>query len=114
MSQKQAFHSDSKFWAREYFPKGIGRSGHFNKTQAVLLETHGKTYQALSEGSKIPEFEEEKAFVEVCRGERAPESEHEKTWCRFLDVTDQKNRVHYSVGSSSAPSVDFSSPDEVE
>lgn len=111
MSQMTSFQSETKFWAREYFPKGIARSGHFTKEQASLLEAHGKSYEALSKGLVLPKGEEEKAFVEVCLGEREAQSVHEKTWKRFLTVINEKHRIQFSVSSSSSsPSVDFSEP----
>ena len=109
MSQQNSFQSDSKFWATNFFPKGINRSGHFNKEQAGLLENHGKAYEALTDGTRDPIGEEETAFLSVFKGEREAQTKHERTWKRFLEVTDQKHRMHYSVSSSSAPSIDFSS-----
>lgn len=108
MTQQNSFKSDSKFWATNFFPKGIGRSGHFNKEQTNLLENHGVAYEALADGSREPVSEEEVAFVLVFQGQKEAQTKHERTWKRFLEVTDQKHRMHYSVGSSSAPSVDFS------
>jgi uncharacterized protein YifE (UPF0438 family) len=112
MSQQKSFSSESKFWATEYFPRGIGRSGHFTNEQAKLLEDHGRSYYALSTGKVNPINDEEANFVAVFKGNRDPVTAHEKVWKRFLDVTDQKNKVHYSVSSSSSPSVDFSDPVE--
>lgn len=112
MSQQNSFHSDSKFWAANFFPKGIGRSGYFNKVQANLLEENGKTYQALADGSMKPRNTEESEFVQVFQSKKEAQTIHEKSWQRFLEVTNQKYRKHISVSSSLAPSDDFSSYDD--
>jgi len=114
MGQKGSFYSDSKFWAIDVFPKGIGRSGHFNKEQASLLENHGKRYLALTSGDVEPCNDEEKAFVSVFKGEKEAITIHEKVWERFLDVTGEKRRVHYSVSASATPIVDFSSHEDAD
>lgn len=112
MSQQKSFSSESKFWATEYFPRGIGRSGYFTNEQAILLEVHGRSYQALSTGEAKPINDEEANFVSVFKGNKDPVTAHEKVWKRFLEVTNQKNKIHYSVSSSSSPTVDFSDPVE--
>ncbi|KZY30813.1 MULTISPECIES: DUF413 domain-containing protein [unclassified Oleiphilus] len=112
MANKQAFHTTGKFWAIEHFPKGIARSGHFTKEQAQLLEDYGKSYKALYGGELKPRCDEEKEFVSVFMGKKEASSIHERAWKRFLEVSNQRQRLHISMGAQPSSSVDFSSYDD--
>lgn len=60
MSNNNAFFSEQKFTATEFFPYGIGRSGNFSVGQVLLLEQHGHAYKALHSGHRAPINAEEK------------------------------------------------------
>lgn len=115
MARKKAFEAESKFWGTEYFPEGLSRCGFFTYQQVNLLEENGMTYKALAEGIEAPAFKEEESFVDVFTGSKAAETIHEKTWKRFLEVSNQKQGVHFSVGadSSSSKSVISAQDDDV-
>ena len=85
MKSKDSFLSDRKFYALDRYPYGIGRSGDYSREQARLLECHGMAYQMLDEGSRTPVNEEERRFVAICRGEKMPQTPHEKVWVRFRE-----------------------------
>ena len=85
MKKLNAFSTTKKFYAVEHFPYGISRSGEFNQKQAKLLEEHGEAYLALSSGARLPVNGEEEDFVLVCNGEKAPETDHERTWLRYCE-----------------------------
>lgn len=83
MNKKISFSCDSAFFAEEFFPFGISRSGEFTREQAELLEKHGRAYQGIHNGTREPVNEEEQGFLAVCLGEKEPETNHEKAWARF-------------------------------
>ena len=87
MTEIASFLTDREFYAREYFPYGLSRSGEFTFEQADLLRAHGHAYEALANGSRSPVTEEEARFVKVCRGKCAAKSPHEKAWQRFCAKT---------------------------
>lgn len=85
-----SFASNKRFFDDANFPYGFDRSGEFTSTQAQLLTEHGRAYLALAEGKKVPESEEEEAFIQCCNGSRKPQTLHEKTWLKYLQ---SRNRV---------------------
>ncbi|GAA6154279.1 DUF413 domain-containing protein [Pseudoteredinibacter isoporae] len=82
-----SFVCKTKFYAQEYFPYGLSRSGEFTREQVELLENHGRAYQALHTGVRTATNGEEENFVRACRGEREPTTVHEKAWARFCEKT---------------------------
>jgi hypothetical protein len=87
MSEMRPFSSNRKFFAAEFYPYGLARSGEFTREQSDLLEMHGHAYQSLEEGSRLAANEEEERFLSVCRGEIEAESRHEIAWSRFCKKT---------------------------
>lgn len=83
MNSSTSFFARSKFYAEEYFPYGLARSGEFTCRQVELLEAHGKAYQAIHSGSQDPINDEERSFLSVCLGVKEPMTEHEKVWTTF-------------------------------
>lgn len=93
MAETTSFSAKSKFYAQEYFPFGLDRSGEFTVEQTKLLIEHGKAYQALSNGLQEPVTDEEIAFVAVCKGEKEASTPHEKAWMRFCEKTQSRGSV---------------------
>lgn len=87
MSEERSFSSNRKFFAAEYYPYGLARSGEFTREHADLLEKHGYAYQSLEEGSRSAANAEEERFLSVCRGEAEAETRHEIAWRRFCQKT---------------------------
>lgn len=109
MSKPTAFLSHSKFYAEEHFRYGLARSGEFSSKQALLLENHGKAYQALHDGFQEPADDEERNFLAVCRGEREPSTPHEIAWVRFCQKTSMRPSISvFGVGHPSVPADDNS------
>lgn len=100
-----SFISDRKFWAKDKFPKGIHRSGHFSREQAAMLERHGFAYQGLANGSVMPMTDEERRFVSVFQDGVQAISVHEKLWALYLKVTNPKKPVPFSLNSSMGGSI---------
>ncbi len=108
MKKNDSFSTDCKFYAREHFPYGIGRSGEFTCEQSDLLANYGQAYVALAEGSRDPLTAEEERFVAVCQGKLKARSCHEKAWLLFLSKTQPRRSTYsslVSVGNQGA--VDF-------
>ena len=93
MTKQCSFYSESKFYPDQHFPYGLSRSGDFNLFQAVLLEKHGQAYEALHFGLREPVNREEARFVEVCRGESPPQTEHEKVWIYYCEKIERKPHI---------------------
>lgn len=96
----QAFKSDKKFFDDVNFPYGIERSGDFTRQQAEVLLTCGRTLEALENGRLAPISQEQKDFVLVIEGKKAPESDVEKVWARYKTVIGSKGRI---LGLNSGP-----------
>lgn len=93
MQNHGSFFSPKKFYGEEHFPYGISRSGEFNRQQAALLEDHGVAYQELHFGQREPCNDEERAFVLVCKSEKAAQTIHEIAWMRYFEKTQERNAV---------------------
>jgi ssDNA-binding Zn-finger/Zn-ribbon topoisomerase 1 len=75
----------------------IEMTNELSKDEMRLIEKHHKFYLRLSSGKRRPSTPEQVHFVEVCRGEKAPETVHEIAWKKWR--SDFKfNRVCASCG----------------
>lgn len=92
-----SFASNRKFYDDQNFPYGFNRSGEFTLSQADRLQTHGYAYQELAAGKREPQTAEEKDFVRFCLGDRQPETEHERTWNKYISLINRPRHYH-SVG----------------
>lgn len=90
MKNENSFSCTKKFYAEAHFPYGIARSGEFNSVQSALLEKHGVVYQGLHTGELTPVNDEERDFVEVCKGLKEPQTLHERAWVRFCQKIQAK------------------------
>lgn len=91
--QEDSFQANGKFNPTTHFPYGLARSGEFNRQQVLLLEKHGKAYEALHMGQRAPANEEEAHFLAVCRGDVEPETEHERVWMRYCQKIQKKPSI---------------------
>ena len=99
--EKPPFISNLKFYGDDYFPYGLGRCGEFTLSQVALLEVHGRAYEGLHLGTREPSCDEEREFIAVCRGERAPETEHERVWMLFQEKVNSSKPVSAFESTSS-------------
>ncbi len=112
MQNLDSFVANKRFYGEEHFPYGISRSGEFNNDQAELLEVHGIAYQELHSGLRVPVNDEEREFVSVCKGHKAPQTKHEITWMRYCQKVQERTITPASVkkfvdqGLENAPSLD--------
>jgi uncharacterized protein YifE (UPF0438 family) len=108
----QGFEAGAPFYDNRRFRVGFRRSGEFTTVQAEILETYGRSLQALEEGTRNPSTKEEKAFVEVCRGKKEPKTAVEQAWAKYKSLVNKKHTVN-AFGSSFRPEVE-DSEDDVE
>ena len=101
-----SFVSTKKFYGEAHFPYGISRSGEFNNDQAALLEIHGVAYQELHTGLRVPTNDEEREFVSVCEGVKAPQTKHEITWMRYCQKTQEQTATPASIKKAVAQELD--------
>lgn len=92
MENYLVFKSEGFFYDDVNFPYGFDRSGVFNRTEAEILNTCGKTLKALADGTQPPMGEDQLRFVAVCKGEVEPVSTVEKAWIRYLEASSNKGR----------------------
>ena len=75
---KDSFKASRKFYDDKNYPRGMGRSGDFTLAEVQLLENHGIAFQALALEKQPPINDEERRFVQVCKGELSPVTKAEK------------------------------------
>ena len=74
----------------ESFSKGIGKGQAFSVYETFVLEKYGTTMELLANGSLLPENEEERHFVAVCKGIYSPENVYEKVWMKYIRISSKK------------------------
>ena len=82
------------FYGDSHFPRGIARSGHFSKREAMLLEQYGNTFQALAIGELVPENEEEKQFVAEVSEQSMITLSSAKLWKKYQAALSKVKRHH--------------------
>ena len=95
----QSLVSGSSFRDDKNFPHGFSRSGSFSRNESDLLTKGGRVAIALTNGETVPSTDAQSQFLEVCRGERAPQTEFERVWLKYVDVVGRKRCV-FSFASS--------------
>jgi predicted RNA-binding protein with RPS1 domain len=58
-------------------------SYQYSEEERKLLDKHIDFYKSLDSGSRVPETEEQKHFVEVCQRQKEPKTVHEKAYIKF-------------------------------
>ncbi len=92
-----SFASNRKFYDDQNFPYGFNRSGDFTLSQAERLQAYGHAYQELASAKRQPQTTEEQDFVRFCLGDKQPETEHERTWNKYISLINRPRQYH-SVG----------------
>jgi uncharacterized protein YifE (UPF0438 family) len=93
MSKVNYFHSTSAFYDDSNFPYGFQLSGYFTRTQAELLQSSGRTLQALDKGWIKPSNSQQSQFIEMCLGHRTAQTDIEKAWTAYQHAISQRNTV---------------------
>ncbi len=84
MALIDGFEAGPRFYDDVHFPRGFRKSGEFTIAESDILETYGRTLEALGNGRRTPCSSEEARMVKVCQSTAKPKSLIEKTWVKFL------------------------------
>jgi len=68
---------------------------HLIPQEEILLRKHYEFYRSLETGSRKPMTEEQVHFVAVCRGQSKAETEHEKTYAKYMRLRVVQRREQY-------------------
>jgi len=109
----QSLVSGKSFRDDKHFPHGFSRSGNFSRLEAELLTRGGKVASALACGELSPACETHSHLLEVCRGERDAETEFERVWLKYVNLSGKKRSVFSFASSGNLASNDcrFSAAD---
>lgn len=78
---------DSTYFDDANFPRGFSRSGEFNVIESKILSDYGLTLKNLASGSMEPSNSEEVRFTQVLEQKAEAQSQIERTWQKYLDLT---------------------------
>lgn len=93
-----SFVTNNRFFDNKHYPRGFSRHGDFTIKEAQLLERYGVALNELDLARREPSTEEEKQFVEVCRGLREPTTETERVWSKYMSRIKRPKRFHTLSG----------------
>lgn len=94
----ESFATNSRFFDNKHYPRGFSRHGDFTIKEAQLLERHGYAFNELDLAKREPTTEEERLFIEVCRGVREPQTEAERVWSKYMTRIKRPKRFHTLSG----------------
>ncbi len=93
-----SFVTTHRFFDNKHYPRGFSRHGDFTIKEAQLLERCGYAFNELDLAKRDPITEEERQFVEVCRGQREPVTDAEKVWFKYMTRIKRPKRFHTLSG----------------
>lgn len=95
-----SFNSEKPFNDYTHFARGIRRSGEFSIRESNILETYGTAMMELHNGTRKPQDEAEKVFLEQLHGDDVITDNYAKVFKKYLTVI-QPRRLHRlcAVGS---------------
>ncbi len=93
-----SFATTSRFFDNKHYPRGFSRHGDFTIREAQLLERHGYAFNELNLAKRQPVTDEERQFLEVCRGQREPRTEAERVWSKYMTHIKRPKRFHTLSG----------------
>ncbi|WP_440876805.1 DUF413 domain-containing protein [Thalassotalea sp. PLHSN55] len=91
------------FYGESDFPRGIGRSGFFNKKETELLEQYGDTLMRLADKALTPENEEESLFVAAIDSGDESANAMVKLWRKYVNAVEKTKRHHSFTQSNVKP-----------
>lgn len=111
MDTHNQFKETATFYDDINYPRGFSKHGDFTIREADALHYYGRALSDLSLGVATPETDDEKRFVEVCRGESEPTSYLEKLWMKYQNKIRSKH-TFYGISTpvmrvSSMPETDY-------
>lgn len=94
----ESFATTHRFFDNKHYPRGFSRHGDFTIKEAQLLERYGFALNELDLAKRKAVTPEEEQLVEVCRGLRAPTTELEKVWSKYMSRIKRPKRFHTLSG----------------
>ncbi len=88
------------FYGEQVFPHGLSRSGYFNKRESMELEIYGATFAALTDGTLMPENEEEQQFALLINTNTPDAPYSVKLWQKYLNAV-ARSKIHHGFAKSS-------------
>ncbi len=64
-------------------PEGFAALTH---AEAILLKRHGRFYHELDTGKRLASNQRQREFVEMCRGRRPAQTEHELAYAKLISI----------------------------
>ncbi|OON38019.1 hypothetical protein BTJ39_19615 [Izhakiella australiensis] len=109
-----SFATSNRFFDNKNYPRGFSRHGDFTIKEAQLLERHGHAFNDLDLAKREPTTDEERQFLDVCRGLREPQTEPERVWSKYMARIKRPKRFHtLSGGKPQMESIeDYSDSDD--
>ncbi|SFN40671.1 hypothetical protein SAMN05216516_1076 [Izhakiella capsodis] len=109
-----SFATSNRFFDNKNYPRGFSRHGDFTIKEAQLLERHGHAFNELDLAKREPATDEERRFLDVCRGLREPQTESERVWIKYMARIKRPKRFHtLSGGKPQMESIeDYSDSDD--
>lgn len=107
----ESFSVTRRFFDDKNYPRGFSRHGDYTIRESQTLEQFGQACLALETGERKAKTADEKQFVAVVKGEKAPETFLEKTWVKYRTLTSKTKRIYTLSGDVSG---DISSSDDSE
>ncbi|MBK4775880.1 hypothetical protein CRV11_03325 [Candidatus Pantoea edessiphila] len=95
---EKSFLSENRFFDNANYPHGFSRHGDFTIKEAQILEFYGHAFNELTLSKRKPINEEERLFVEVCKGLRQPKTEAEYVWLKYINCIKRPKRFHTLSG----------------
>ncbi|PPI88370.1 hypothetical protein CRV09_02985 [Candidatus Pantoea edessiphila] len=94
----KSFLTENLFFDNKNYPYGFARHGDFTIKEARILELYGFAFNELNLSKREPINEEERLFIEVCKGLREPRTEAEHVWLKYIAFIKRPKRFHTLSG----------------
>ncbi|QIQ21081.1 DUF413 domain-containing protein [Zophobihabitans entericus] len=110
----ESFSTTHRFFDNKNYPRGFSRHGDFTIKESQILEKFGYAFNELESEKRKPVTDEEKSFVQVCKGKKEPSTDNEKVWLKYLKCINKPKRFHTLSGGKPQvdPGEDFSDVDD--
>ncbi|WP_117232496.1 DUF413 domain-containing protein [Vibrio maerlii] len=82
------------FYDNNKFKRGFAKSGDFTIAEENILIHYGDTLRQLTDGSLLPESDQENQLIRVLSGEAEAESKLEKTWQKYQKLAFGRRKFH--------------------
>ncbi|MXP56524.1 DUF413 domain-containing protein [Pantoea sp. Mhis] len=95
-----SFITIKRFFDNKHYPHGFSRHGDFTIKEAQILERYGYAFNELHSEKRAPITEDERLFLQVCKGLRKPQTEAEIVWLKYIKRIKRPKRFHTLSGGN--------------